>query len=174
MAIPRHPSTPAPPIPQRDLLWHLCRPGPGARERVAEGLLAEWDRLEGQPHVALAHVLPKLDRDGHDERMVTIYVLPVLAWAYLELGQADEAARVIGAAISTCAHWYIDAGMNTAGDVWGRCVLEADSGATRNRGTCVLRTGTPCCYLAEVSAFAMLGPIRCTHDAAAARRCLHA
>jgi tetratricopeptide (TPR) repeat protein len=69
------------------------------QDRVAESLLAERDVLEGRPAVAVARLLPQLDRVGLEERVVTIFVLPTLAWAYLELGETDQAARTIEGAI---------------------------------------------------------------------------
>jgi tetratricopeptide (TPR) repeat protein len=68
-------------------------------QRVAQSFLAELDLLEGQPEMALARLLPLLDRDGMEEWMVTIHVLPVLAWTYLELGDTDQAARTIEEAL---------------------------------------------------------------------------
>ena len=74
------------------------RAGSLAVHRTAESLLAEWDLLAGRPHAAVARLLPLLDRDSQEERVVTTYVLPTLAWTYLEVGQTDEAARVIAEA----------------------------------------------------------------------------
>jgi tetratricopeptide (TPR) repeat protein len=59
---------------------------------VAECLLAEREVLEGCPAAAVARLLPLLDRAG---RVLTMYVLPMLAWAYLELGDVELAARTI-------------------------------------------------------------------------------
>jgi tetratricopeptide (TPR) repeat protein len=59
---------------------------------VAHGHLAERDVLAGHPEAACARLLPLLDRTGVEERMVTHFILPVLAWALFELGELDEAA----------------------------------------------------------------------------------
>jgi tetratricopeptide (TPR) repeat protein/transcriptional regulator with XRE-family HTH domain len=69
-------------------------------ERVAQSYLAERDLLEGRPEVALARLPPLLDRGDAQEHVVTTYVLPVLAWAYLELGNTEQAAQVITQAVS--------------------------------------------------------------------------
>ncbi len=67
--------------------------------RVAQSFLAELDLMEGRPESALARLLPLLDRDGMEEWIVTIHVLPVLAWTYLELGETEQAARTIAEAL---------------------------------------------------------------------------
>jgi tetratricopeptide (TPR) repeat protein/transcriptional regulator with XRE-family HTH domain len=67
--------------------------------RWAQSLLAERDILAGQPEAARTRLLPLLDRWGVEEQMVTICVLPVLAWAHLELGDMDQAVRTVGDAI---------------------------------------------------------------------------
>jgi tetratricopeptide (TPR) repeat protein len=69
------------------------------QDRVAESLLAELDLLQGRSGAALTRLLPLLDRDGMEERMVTTYVLPVLAWAYLESGDTAQAAHTIADAL---------------------------------------------------------------------------
>jgi tetratricopeptide (TPR) repeat protein/transcriptional regulator with XRE-family HTH domain len=66
---------------------------------VAQSFLAELDLLEGRPESALARLLPLQDRDGMEEWIVTIHVLPVLAWAYLELGDTEQAARTVAEAL---------------------------------------------------------------------------
>ncbi len=68
-------------------------------ERVAQGCLAELDLLQGRPDAALARLLPLLDRDGMEEWLVTSPVLPMMAWAYLELGHAEQAARTVAEAL---------------------------------------------------------------------------
>jgi tetratricopeptide (TPR) repeat protein/transcriptional regulator with XRE-family HTH domain len=60
--------------------------------------LAELAVLEGQPDAAVARLVPLLDRPGLEEFDVT-YFLPVLAWAYLELGDLAQAEQVIGQAL---------------------------------------------------------------------------
>jgi tetratricopeptide (TPR) repeat protein/transcriptional regulator with XRE-family HTH domain len=66
---------------------------------VTESLLAERDLLEGRPREALARVLPLLDREGLEERLVTTNVLAVLAWTYLELDDLAQAIRTIAEAL---------------------------------------------------------------------------
>jgi tetratricopeptide (TPR) repeat protein/transcriptional regulator with XRE-family HTH domain len=61
--------------------------------RAAQGALAELDLREGRPAAAHERLVPLLDRPGLQEWAVT-ELLPVLAWAYLELGEADRAADV--------------------------------------------------------------------------------
>jgi tetratricopeptide (TPR) repeat protein len=68
-------------------------------ERVAQSYLAERDLWEGRPDLALARLIPLLDREGLEENAVTTYVLPMLAWAYLDLGDTEQAARVITDAV---------------------------------------------------------------------------
>ncbi len=67
--------------------------------RVAHGHLAERDILTGEPAAAKARLLPLLDRSGLEERVVTQYVLPMLAWAELELGEVDRAAATAAEAV---------------------------------------------------------------------------
>ncbi len=67
--------------------------------REAQSMLAEFDILTGQPATARARLVPLLDRAGVQERHVTLCVLPALAWAYLELGDVDQANRTITDAI---------------------------------------------------------------------------
>jgi tetratricopeptide (TPR) repeat protein len=63
--------------------------------RVAQSLLAERDILAGHADMARGRLVPLLDRDGGEEHIVTTYVLPALAWAYLERGEADQAAQFV-------------------------------------------------------------------------------
>jgi tetratricopeptide (TPR) repeat protein len=67
--------------------------------RAAQSLLAERDILVGHPDVARGRLVPLLDRDGVEEHLVTTSVLPVLAWAYLELGDMDRGAQLVADAI---------------------------------------------------------------------------
>jgi tetratricopeptide (TPR) repeat protein/transcriptional regulator with XRE-family HTH domain len=67
--------------------------------RNAQSTLAEYDILAGRPAAARERLLPILDRSGMEERDVTLYVLPVLAWACLEMGDMDQANRVVTEAI---------------------------------------------------------------------------
>jgi tetratricopeptide (TPR) repeat protein len=70
------------------------------QERVVQSYLAECDLLEGRPEMARARLVPLIDREeGVQEREVTSYVLPVLAWAHLELGDIEQAAETIEAAL---------------------------------------------------------------------------
>jgi transcriptional regulator with XRE-family HTH domain/tetratricopeptide (TPR) repeat protein len=62
--------------------------------RWAAGTLAEIEILEGRPAAARARLLPLLDRPGLQECDVTM-LLPVLAWAQLELDQVDDAAATV-------------------------------------------------------------------------------
>ncbi len=66
---------------------------------IARALLAERDVLTGHPEAACAQLLTLLDRPGQEERIVTQYVLPVLAWAQLEAGQIHQAAVTVGEAL---------------------------------------------------------------------------
>ena len=66
--------------------------------RWAATTMAELDILEGRPEAARARLVPLLDRPGLEECDVTT-LLPVLAWAQLELGQVDEAAENVEQAL---------------------------------------------------------------------------
>jgi hypothetical protein len=67
-------------------------------QRLAPGVLAELEILEGRPEAARARLAPLLDRPGLEECDVTM-LLPVLAWAQLELGQVDLAADAVEQAL---------------------------------------------------------------------------
>jgi tetratricopeptide (TPR) repeat protein len=67
--------------------------------RWASGLMAELDLLEGRVGTAAARLLPLLDRSGLQECDVT-RLLPVLAWAYLEQDQVEQAAATVAQALS--------------------------------------------------------------------------
>jgi hypothetical protein len=67
--------------------------------RVAQGQLAERDVLAGNPGAARARLMAELDAPGLEERMVTQYILPVLAWAQLESGDLDAAAATAANAV---------------------------------------------------------------------------
>lgn len=75
------------------------RTGDLQARRWAAALLAELDLAEGRPAAARARLVPLLDRPGLAETDVTFF-LPVLAWAYLELGEVDEAAAVVTQALA--------------------------------------------------------------------------
>jgi tetratricopeptide (TPR) repeat protein len=62
--------------------------------RLAHCALAERDLLEGHPEAARARLKPLLDRPGEQELAVALVLLP-LAWAHLDLGNADEADRLV-------------------------------------------------------------------------------
>jgi tetratricopeptide (TPR) repeat protein/transcriptional regulator with XRE-family HTH domain len=73
--------------------------GQHANDRVAECLLAEREILAGRPAEAVERLLPHADLSGPDGGLIAIYVLPALAWAFLELGDAEQAAQVIAEAV---------------------------------------------------------------------------
>lgn len=61
--------------------------------RWAQSSLAEHDLLNGRPDAARDRLEPLLDRPGHEEGMVT-YLMPTLAWAYLDLDMMEKAHDV--------------------------------------------------------------------------------
>ena len=67
--------------------------------RMASGVMAEVDVLEGRAEAAKARLVPLLDQPGLQECEVTIF-LPVLAWAQLELGEVDLAANTVEQALA--------------------------------------------------------------------------
>jgi len=67
--------------------------------RYAHTVLAELDLLEGRPDAARARLEPLLDGPGRQDTFVTT-LLPLLAWAYLDLG---EDARAIASAARAVA-----------------------------------------------------------------------
>jgi tetratricopeptide (TPR) repeat protein/transcriptional regulator with XRE-family HTH domain len=67
--------------------------------RRAAALLAELDVLQGRAAAARARLVPLLDRPGQPESTVT-YFLPVLAWAYLDLGDVRQAADAVTQALA--------------------------------------------------------------------------
>ena len=81
-----------------DAVNHAARIGDFQALRWAASALAELAVQEGRPDAAKARLLPLLDRPGLEEFDVTGF-LPVLAWAYLELGESINAAETIAAAI---------------------------------------------------------------------------
>jgi len=66
--------------------------------RMASGVMAEIEILEGHAEAATTRLVPLLDRPGREECDVTM-VLPVLAWAQLELGQLDQATDAVEQAL---------------------------------------------------------------------------
>ncbi|MGH2388509.1 MAG: ATP-binding protein, partial [Chloroflexota bacterium] len=67
--------------------------------RWAAPIMAEIDILKGRPEAAEARLVPLLDRPGLEECDVTT-LLPVLAWAHLDLGQVDQAADTVDQALA--------------------------------------------------------------------------
>jgi tetratricopeptide (TPR) repeat protein len=67
--------------------------------RFAAGVLAEIEILEGRAEAARARLAPLLDRPGLEECDVTM-LLPLLAWAHLELGQVEPAADTVEQALT--------------------------------------------------------------------------
>jgi len=67
--------------------------------RWAATTMAELDLLAGRPEAARDRLMPLLDRPGLEECDVTTF-LPVLAWAYLELGDLDQAAVEVSRALA--------------------------------------------------------------------------
>ncbi len=63
--------------------------------RWAQSALAERELLRGDPEAARERLLPLRDQPGHQESVVT-YLLPYLAWAYLELGDEEAAGALLG------------------------------------------------------------------------------
>jgi tetratricopeptide (TPR) repeat protein len=66
--------------------------------RQAAGPLAELEILEGRSDAAHARLVPLLDRPRLEEYDVTA-LLPVLAWAHLELGEVTQARDVVEQAL---------------------------------------------------------------------------
>jgi tetratricopeptide (TPR) repeat protein len=67
-------------------------------QRITAERLARLDLLEGQPECAIERLLPLLDRYGLEEFRVAV-LLSTLAWAYLELGDADRAETLVADAV---------------------------------------------------------------------------
>ena len=70
--------------------------------RSAMATLAELDLLEGRPDAALARLVPLLDRPVMEELGVTP-LLPLLAWAHVEMGDAARAEAVVAWSIARAA-----------------------------------------------------------------------
>jgi tetratricopeptide (TPR) repeat protein/transcriptional regulator with XRE-family HTH domain len=66
--------------------------------RGVQSRLAEYDLLTGRPEAALARLIPLLDRPGLEELGVT-GLLPILGWAYLELGDMASAVEMAAQAV---------------------------------------------------------------------------
>jgi tetratricopeptide (TPR) repeat protein len=67
--------------------------------RWASGVMAELNILGGRAEAAEARLVPLLDRPGMQECDVTMF-LPVLAWAYLEIGRLDQAVAAVEQALA--------------------------------------------------------------------------
>jgi tetratricopeptide (TPR) repeat protein len=61
---------------------------------ISHSLLAEIDARKGRPAAARARLLPLLDHQDM-QRQLLHFVVPGLAWAHSELGEASEAAALI-------------------------------------------------------------------------------
>jgi tetratricopeptide (TPR) repeat protein len=67
--------------------------------RAAQNALAERDLLEGRPEVARERLEPLLDSPGRQETDVT-FLLPRLAWAYLDLGEERHAQELLAQSVA--------------------------------------------------------------------------
>ncbi len=67
--------------------------------RWAHGALAERDLLTRFPDAARAHLDPFLDGAGQQESDVT-KLLPLLAWAHMELGDEAQAEALVGQSLT--------------------------------------------------------------------------
>jgi predicted ATPase/DNA-binding XRE family transcriptional regulator len=70
--------------------------------RVAQWSQAERDLVQGHPELACARLEPLLDRPGQQEIDVTT-LLPLLAWAYLDLGDEERAEALVTATMARAA-----------------------------------------------------------------------
>jgi len=78
-------------------------------QRWGQRLLAERDLVAGNPGAAHARLAPLLDRPGMQESDVEP-LLPLLAWAELELGRDEQAAATLAAGRARCGRlWLVDA-----------------------------------------------------------------
>ncbi|GAC1396193.1 MAG: hypothetical protein NVSMB65_15340 [Chloroflexota bacterium] len=74
-----------------------CAAGDMQAQVMAERYLAELDLLRDRPAAALSRLRGVLDRDEvHD----TVFMLPLVAWAHLLLGDVDRAERVAVQAVA--------------------------------------------------------------------------
>jgi tetratricopeptide (TPR) repeat protein len=62
---------------------------------LSHGELAEIEILRGQPGAACLRLLPLLAQQDM-RRQLLFFVMPRLAWARLELGEASDAAELVG------------------------------------------------------------------------------
>jgi tetratricopeptide (TPR) repeat protein len=67
--------------------------------RFAHHALAERELLEGQPERAWARLEQLLDRAGLEEEHVTLWIMPLVAWAELERDGPDKAAHTVREAL---------------------------------------------------------------------------
>jgi tetratricopeptide (TPR) repeat protein/transcriptional regulator with XRE-family HTH domain len=96
--------------------------------RVVESHLAELDVLSGDPESAYGRLLPLLEQAGREDPEVVTYVLPRLAWAAIELGELDQAERLIGQALShQRAHDYRLAQVDTLRVLGLHCMRQGQS-----------------------------------------------
>lgn len=68
-------------------------------ERVAQSILASDDLLDGHPKQALRRLQPLIG-EAEQKESDTVACLPILAWAYLQLGNEDQAQRLIDEALA--------------------------------------------------------------------------
>ena len=61
---------------------------------MAQRVLAEQEILLGAPQQAYGRLKPLLEEDQQD-RLGLVFLLPLLAWAQLELGEEDQAQRLL-------------------------------------------------------------------------------
>ena len=67
--------------------------------RWAAPVMAELDILDGRAEAARARLVPLLDQSGRQGYDVTL-LLPMLAWAQLELGEVEQAAQTVEQALT--------------------------------------------------------------------------
>lgn len=92
---------------QRDLATHYLeeagelaqRAGDLQGHRWTQIGLAERDILEGHPTLARDRLEPLGDRSERQESLVTVF-LPLLAWAYIEIGDTTRASEIVEAALT--------------------------------------------------------------------------
>jgi tetratricopeptide (TPR) repeat protein/transcriptional regulator with XRE-family HTH domain len=68
--------------------------------RPAQAALAERDLLEGRPGAALQRLTPLLDRHPGQEEAEVTPLLPLVAWAYLEMERDEMAAKVVAQSLT--------------------------------------------------------------------------
>ena len=70
--------------------------------------LAERDLMEGQPALARDRLDPLGDRSSQQEALVTVF-LPLLAWAYTDLGEEEHAEELVEQALTRASTQHIRA-----------------------------------------------------------------